>query len=108
MSTMDAVSKIEKMNCCRIVWVAGMFPNCNHFDFLTILACERQRVETVKRARALSLPDMQIAVPNCNSIGDFEPVQCNPKSGDCFCVDESGFEVAGTRARSLELVNCSS
>jgi len=73
-------------------------------------ACERQRVETQKRARALELNgvnDLQ-PLPKCDPLGDFEPVQCDPLSGNCFCVDESGFELAGTRARSLDIVNCTS
>lgn len=65
-------------------------------------------METVKRGRALQLADNDINLPACSPLGDFEPVQCDPLSGNCFCVDESGFELAGTRARSLELVNCTS
>ncbi len=65
-------------------------------------------METVKRARALQMTDNDISLPNCDPIGDYEPVQCDPLTGNCFCVDESGFELAGTRARSLELVNCTS
>ena len=65
-------------------------------------------METVKRARALQLPDNDINLPACDPVtADFEPVQCDPLTGNCFCVDESGFELAGTRARSLDLVNCS-
>ncbi|KZS04617.1 Uncharacterized protein APZ42_032431 [Daphnia magna] len=71
-----------------------------------LTSCERQRVETVKRARALQLSSNDISLPHCDPIGDYEPVQCDPLTGNCFCVDESGFELAGTRARSLELVNC--
>ena len=63
-------------------------------------------METVKRARALQLEDNDIALPSCDPVGDYEPVQCDPLTGNCFCVDESGFELAGTRARSLNLVNC--
>ena len=73
-----------------------------------LAACERARVETVKRAKALELNENDIALPNCDSTGDFEPIQCNPITGDCFCVDQTGFEIAGTRARSLDLVNCTS
>lgn len=65
-------------------------------------------METVKRARALQMTDNDISLPSCDPIGDYEPVQCDPLTGNCFCVDESGFELAGTRARSLQLVNCTS
>lgn len=65
-------------------------------------------METLKRARALHMSGNEISLPNCDRIGDYEPVQCDPLTGNCFCVDESGFEMAGTRARSLDLVNCTS
>ena len=66
-------------------------------------------METVKRARALQVPDNEITLPVCDPVaGHFEPVQCDPLTGNCFCVDESGFELAGTRARSIQLVNCTS
>jgi len=81
-------------------------------DFVVVViiaACERQRVETQKRARALELNGVnEQPLPKCDPLGDFEPVQCDPLTGNCFCVDESGFELAGTRARSLDLVNCTS
>ena len=62
----------------------------------------------MKRARALQLDTNEIALPHCDPVGDYEPVQCDPATGNCYCVDESGFELAGTRARSLSLVNCTS
>lgn len=43
---------------------------------------------------------------DCDSDGGFAPVQC--ESDRCFCVDQrTGLELPGTRARSLEFVNCS-
>lgn len=75
----------------------------------SVTACEITRQETVKRARALgNVDDNSIALPTCDPVGDFEPVQCDPLTGNCFCVDQAGFELAGTRARSLDLVNCTS
>ena len=76
------------------------------FIFHCCIACERVRVEAVKRARALNLVDNEISVPSCDPVGEFEKIQCDPLSGNCFCVDESGFEMAGTRARSLEMISC--
>lgn len=54
------------------------------------------------------MDENEMSLPSCDNSGDYEPVQCDPATGNCFCVDESGFEVAGTRARSLESVNCTS
>lgn len=47
-----------------------------------------------------------INVPVCDDKGAFEEIQCDKHSGRCWCVDKLGFERAGTRARSLEFVNC--
>lgn len=65
-------------------------------------------METLKRARALQVDQNSVSVPKCDQTGDFEPIQCDPVTGNCYCVDKSGFELGGTRARSIELVNCSS
>lgn len=48
-------------------------------------------------------------VPRCNRLGDFEPIQCSNEldNSHCFCVDEYGIEIPGTRADSEDKVNCS-
>jgi len=48
-----------------------------------------------------------VQVPECEpETGKFKPVQCN--GGGCYCVDSQGFELPGTRAKSLDAVNCTS
>jgi len=80
---------------------------CRKLCILPVLtSCERQKVETMKRARALQVDENSVSVPKCDQTGDYETIQCDPVTGYCYCVDESGFELGGTRARSLELVNC--
>jgi hypothetical protein len=65
---------------------------------------EQEGVENPQREeRMLGLPPP----PGCNSDGDFQQVQCNGLDEDCWCIDSMGFEMPGTRARSLDLVNCS-
>ncbi|XP_071535769.1 uncharacterized protein [Panulirus ornatus] len=67
--------------------------------------CELQRDNTLRRARDLGLDAEDVMTPDCVSGGRFAPIQCDGER--CFCVDErTGSEVPGTRARSIEFVNC--
>ncbi|PSN48928.1 hypothetical protein C0J52_03479 [Blattella germanica] len=43
----------------------------------------------------------------CNKEGDFESIQCDAASPNCWCVDAAGYEIPGTRAPARGLVNCS-
>uniref|UniRef100_A0A8D2IXY9 Nidogen 2 n=1 Tax=Varanus komodoensis TaxID=61221 RepID=A0A8D2IXY9_VARKO len=37
-------------------------------------------------------------VPQCDAFGNFNPLQCHGNSGYCWCVDEHGREIQGTRS----------
>lgn len=52
---------------------------------------------------------VQVRIPRCNRLGDFEQIQCSNELDNthCFCVDEYGIEIPGTRAESEDKVNCS-
>lgn len=46
--------------------------------------------------------DDQFVVPQrpgskCKSNGDYEELQCDDNSKECWCVDQNGYEIAGTR-----------
>ncbi|XP_077995049.1 uncharacterized protein LOC144448627 isoform X2 [Glandiceps talaboti] len=38
-------------------------------------------------------------VPECSDDGKYEPKQCHPSTGFCWCVDESGKKIEGTDTR---------
>eukprot|EP00070_Physeter_catodon_P049529 XP_028356423.1 thyroglobulin isoform X10 [Physeter catodon] len=38
-------------------------------------------------------------LPQCQDSGDYEPMQCDLRRGQCWCVDTEGMEVYGTRQR---------
>ncbi|XP_042879578.1 uncharacterized protein LOC122258000 [Penaeus japonicus] len=67
--------------------------------------CELQRENTLRRGRTLGVDLNSLMLPDCKQEGNFAPIQCDGER--CFCVDEhTGYEMPGTRARSIELVNC--
>lgn len=51
--------------------------------------CELQR-----EINAARLDDF---IPRCAGDGEFEVVQCHSISGECWCVDEAGVEILGTK-----------
>ncbi|XP_043224017.1 uncharacterized protein LOC122382571 isoform X1 [Amphibalanus amphitrite] len=71
-------------------------------------ACEQQLKNSLRRSKSLSGDAARrVRLPDCTPEGQFKSVQCDPFKGFCWCVDDNGFERPGTRARSLELTNCS-
>ncbi|XP_048064439.1 nidogen-2 [Megalobrama amblycephala] len=63
------------------------------------------RVETVCERWRLSLmshyngqPSSQDYMPLCDTHGNFLPVQCYGNSSFCWCVDQQGVEIIGTRS----------
>ncbi|XP_072842973.2 nidogen-2 isoform X1 [Pogona vitticeps] len=58
--------------------------------------CERWR-QSLLEHYGLHPQDDQY-VPQCDSLGNFNPLQCHGNSGYCWCVDEHGREVQGTRS----------
>lgn len=47
----------------------------------------------------LGSSEQNIYVPQCNLDGSFEEVQCHGSSNECWCVDEQGSELNGTRRK---------
>ncbi|CAG9764049.1 unnamed protein product [Ceutorhynchus assimilis] len=69
--------------------------------------CQTLRMAASRRAKALGIESRKVRMPRCNKQGAFEPIQCdNEIVSSCWCVDEAGFELAGTRAPAAALVNC--
>uniref|UniRef100_A0A1Y1L736 Thyroglobulin type-1 domain-containing protein n=1 Tax=Photinus pyralis TaxID=7054 RepID=A0A1Y1L736_PHOPY len=69
--------------------------------------CETLHNAASRRAKSLGMDIKKVRTPRCNLNGGFEPVQCdNEIVSSCWCVDEQGFEIAGTKAPAVALVNC--
>ena len=50
-------------------------------------------------------PPPGMFVPQCREDGGYQPSQCHGSTGFCWCVDEYGNELTGTRVRGP--LNCS-
>ncbi|KAL1501147.1 hypothetical protein ABEB36_006531 [Hypothenemus hampei] len=69
--------------------------------------CQTVRMATSRRAKSLGVDPKSLRMPRCTKQGAFEPIQCdNEIVSSCWCVDEAGFELPGTRAPAVALVNC--
>ncbi|NWR37394.1 NID2 protein, partial [Tachuris rubrigastra] len=58
--------------------------------------CERWRQSLLEHYGGSPRRDQY--VPQCDLQGHFTPLQCHGDSGYCWCVDESGREIQGTRS----------
>lgn len=74
-----------------------------------LTACQHLRRAESRRAKALLPSGVQsVRIPRCRKGGEFERVQCsNEKAGeDCWCIDEYGVELPGTRNATRGGVVC--
>lgn len=105
-SVRDECTTSDDCNVVRICCFNGCQHVCSQPAYT---ACEHQRLSSEKRSRALALAsddNSTVRIPSCRSNGHFEPVQCDRDTGQCWCVDEAGFELSGTRVHSNGSVNC--
>uniref|UniRef100_A0A8B9JGL4 Thyroglobulin type-1 domain-containing protein n=1 Tax=Astyanax mexicanus TaxID=7994 RepID=A0A8B9JGL4_ASTMX len=68
----------------------------NGFVLRPETVCERWRASLLEHYGGR--PSPQQYLPQCDSAGEFNPVQCYGDSSYCWCVDRDGREVAGTRS----------
>ncbi|EDO40369.1 predicted protein, partial [Nematostella vectensis] len=59
--------------------------------------CQRRRL----LGTALGRGNVEGYIPHCKSDGRYEEVQCHTGTKYCWCVDEKGVEVWGTRTRTF-------
>ncbi|XP_030621250.1 testican-1 [Chanos chanos] len=54
---------------------------------------EMHRIQTQSRRKSL----IGVYIPRCTEEGYFKPTQCHGSTGQCWCVDKYGNEIAGSR-----------
>ncbi|XP_029371683.1 nidogen-2 isoform X3 [Echeneis naucrates] len=59
--------------------------------------CEQHRDSLQSGVEAMGRPSIGAFVPQCDSDGQYRPLQCHGSTGHCWCVDSRGQERAGTR-----------
>ncbi|XP_061112945.1 nidogen-2 [Conger conger] len=66
--------------------------------------CERWRASLIEHYGGQPAPHHYL--PQCDSVGQFNPLQCYGDSSYCWCVDKDGREVPGTRSHDAVKPAC--
>ncbi|XP_029695968.1 nidogen-2 isoform X16 [Takifugu rubripes] len=66
--------------------------------------CERWRTSLIEHYGGK--PEPQQYLPQCEPDGQFSPVQCYGETTYCWCVDQDGREIAGTRSYDVVKPAC--
>uniref|UniRef100_A0A8C5BTL1 Nidogen 2 n=1 Tax=Gadus morhua TaxID=8049 RepID=A0A8C5BTL1_GADMO len=66
--------------------------------------CERWRASLVEHYGGK--PEPQHYLPQCDAHGNFSPVQCYGDTSYCWCVDQDGREIEGTRSHNVVKPAC--
>ncbi|XP_063685805.1 thyroglobulin-like [Bolinopsis microptera] len=70
----------------------------NTFDEATASSCQRLFNAQMKHLNSFERPLLGFWSIKCEEDGSFSPSQCHPSTGHCWCVDEFGNELPGSRS----------
>ncbi|XP_067899716.1 testican-1 isoform X1 [Heterodontus francisci] len=65
------------------------------------LPCQAEINKIQRQSRGKHLLD--IFMPRCNADGSYKPSQCHSSTGQCWCVDKYGNEIAGSRIQGTPI-----
>merc|ERR1712168_250523 len=61
----------------------------------------------IKREKETHESLIGVYVPQCESNGDYSPMQCHVSTGYCWCVDDNGVQIGGLAVQPwIESLNC--
>lgn len=76
--------------------------------FIFLLANSQSKCQAERNTASNRGPLVGVFVPKCKNDGSYEERQCHGSTGYCWCVNEiTGEEIAGTKQRRGQYVNCS-
>jgi len=68
------------------------------FDEATATPCQRLFNTQMEHLNSFERPLLGFWTVKCEDEGGFAPSQCHPSTGHCWCVDENGTELPGSRS----------
>ena len=77
----------------KLTWLIQSSDYCFLFYEVSETQCQR----LVREAEESTVPLVGAFIPECLEDGSFAPRQCHGSINSCWCVDEAGQEIAGTR-----------
>lgn len=81
---------------CNAMFPVGHIGQLNGLSKRIEAPCHQAR----QRVLGLSeVPSPGVLIPECETDGSFKPVQCHSSTGFCWCVDQYGQELTGTRTQ---------
>jgi len=79
---------------------------CAQFPGTDGCKTQTQTVCLAHRERVTAKRFIGAFVPQCDQNGQYSSKQCHGSTGQCWCVDTNGVELAGTRGRSVSSATC--
>ncbi|CAH1243303.1 EFCAB14 [Branchiostoma lanceolatum] len=82
-----------------VEWPTVVEPTMNA-QTVELTECQRENLEAVESDL------LGVYIPQCLEDGRYQPLQCNPSTGYCWCVDQYGQVIEGTNLGMGTLPNC--
>ncbi|EDW80868.1 uncharacterized protein Dwil_GK11329 [Drosophila willistoni] len=99
---------LKLFSCCLLMGFLMLQISDAKRTNANLTACQHLRRAETRRAKALEGGAAGIRIPRCKKSGEFDAIQCvDERAGkDCWCIDEYGVELPGTRNESRTGVRC--